>query len=333
MEELERMSGEQGIVTVVGEIGNLIPNQRAEWSGGWSVKERLASGEITQQEINTLFENITHDYYRTTPGAIIRCIDERPDVGYEDSMFEVYRSSLGPQIPGGTLGGALALRLCTGESLQDYTEASMEADIKAYASRNVDTGFKAAYHDDDNNHTDPNSIGCAAVLKAEDAHRKVNPNNIVTLDDISRAVLGNSFRPDHFISFVGNNTYLLAVPDYFLSIDKQKEVMKRQNPQGLPILTGPHNGVGLMINEVPYTTLNKDHVSARSEGRLQMFNYDLWYSREVATKLFPYSKEAQSRYVHARFGMAVAIFLCISKDGSHEVGIRRPNGATDRLAA
>lgn len=333
-QELERMKVEMGEVTILGRIRSLIPNPRAEWSGAWSVQDRIDNGEISESDVDTLFENIEHDYYATTPGSLIRCIDERPDRDYDDSKFQEYMDSLGPQIPGGTIDGALIFRQTIGENLEDFLQADMEEDMKTYATNNQATGYLAACHDDtlavlDN----PDSIGCAAVAKGKEAREKVNPNNIITLKGITESVLGPDFRDSYFNRFICNTTYMLtASQTYFKTIAEQKAILRSLNPKGLPVLSGPHNGLGLMINDVPNTSLHKELVSSRSDGKAQMFNYDLWYSREVAKKLLPYSKEAQSRYVHSRLAQAVATFMCISKDGSHTVGFRKVGGQAEKIA-
>lgn len=323
-QEAQRISAEQGHVRVLGRIGELITNPYAEWTGVWSLDDRIRNGELDLDDVQALFQQIPHDYRPTNKGALVRCIDEREEVGYEDSLHTRVNERLGPQIAGGTLEGAIVYRQTKSRNLQDFEKASQADDIRMFGSINLDTGFVPADHDGTGTGGGEDEIDCIAVAKGEESARKFNFNNVRTIGGLTQAILGSEYNDEHFSGAVTSSMFLAAVPGYFLPIREQKAVLTELNPRGLPRLKGPHYGVGLMFNEVPFTTLPTNHISARSGGRLQMFGNDLWYTRMMAAGLFPDSEQDQSRYVHTRMAKAVATFMNISKDGSHFVGHRTP---------
>lgn len=314
-QELHRMSEATGVVNVLGEFRRLVPGtEQAEWTGSISLDRRLKSGELSQAELQEWLESVSDYYVSTSQGATIRCIDGRTGEGYDDSDPAKVAEALGAQVPGGSVGGAVAYRMSMDATLEDYRTADLSEDIARFAQANIDTGFLPGDHSDE--HAPEGKMGCGAVDGAEPSQEKISHyRNITTIIGLTQALLGERYRPDHMKEVVANASYLLAAENYFGSIPERIEALKAHNPKGVPKLMGSHNEVIAIANEIPGTTLHRDHLNAVTDGKIQAFGFDIWYSKMVAEHIFPGQGEMQSRYIHSRIALAVATMMHLT-DGT-----------------
>lgn len=316
--EMYKMSEEEGAVNIVGKLNELIPNKNAEWTGGVSVARRLEAGEISNDDIVWLRENISKFFVKTTPGATVGCIDGRIEAGYDDNNPAQFNAKLGPKIPGGTLAGGVSSRHAASSAYPDFENANIADDAKNFGEKTQKAGYQAGDH---SAHSKEDEIGCAAWDGVKETHAKVNPSNLPTIYGLTKAVLATDFNEVHFTHFVSSANMLAANDAYFESKQEAVEYLTSINPDGLPELDGKHNELMLVINRVEGTTLHRDHLNAETGEKIQAFNYDLWYTERISKELFPDSIDAQARYVHCRLAMAVAAMMYIT-DGSLDVAVR-----------
>jgi hypothetical protein len=359
----ELLQGE--ISFLPGALKEQVDNPRAEWTGGVSVETRINEGEITREDIEHLKSRVNDFYLETTPGSIVRCIDGRTGAKFlakaravaestkqyladkKEAISEAFWSSpshsnvvrlrtiprdspafekLGPQIAGGTLAGGVSYRHASSSEFANFSDARIADDAKTYGEKSSagPGGFEAGDHQA---HPDKPGLGCGAVDGLEAIHDKVNPRNLKTLYGLTKGILGDEFRENHFTHFISSANSLAANEQYFASKQEAIYYLTTTNPDSLPELMGEHGEGVIVINRVKNTTLHRDYlneVMREETGKdLQVFGYDLWYSEEMAKKLYPESIDMQERYVHCRVAKAVAALMYLT-DGSLEVGVRMP---------
>jgi hypothetical protein len=76
-----------------------------------------------------------------------------------------------------------------------------------------------------------------------------------------------------------------------------------------------------VINRVRNTTLHSYHLNAITNGNINVFNFDVWHSLDVAKELFPNEPVRQSLYAHARVGLGVSALMDLS-DGTLDLALR-----------
>lgn len=308
-----------------GILKEAVNDPRAEWTGAISLAQRKESGEITDQYVEKFISLAKYYYVRTKEGATIRCIDARTRALFDAERTSKEELDLGPQIPGGTLGGAVAFRQASSTTFSEFKAASLLSDVKYFADKGANAGFQPGNHTA--NHHAPGKTGCGAVDGVEASHRKVRAENYDTIFTLMKAVLGPGFSDTHSNAFALNASFLRANAGYFKELDDALELLQQSNKQALPELVGEHKEVVVFINLVEGETLANEHLNAVAKQELgkelQAFNFDFWFSQKVAKELFPHSVEMQSRYVHSRLGMAITTLMHLT-DGSLRVVIRRP---------
>ncbi len=356
MEHDETIKHYEGSVQFLGPIKSLVDDPGAEWTGAISVDSRIASGEITRDDVEHAKSRLGNFYMLTTPGTFVRCIDGRSRalskisglynlvvskaskflsshygnrstlIMPESEAFE----ELGPQIPGGTITGGVSFRHATSTVFSDFSKASIAADAEKYGERStaVVDNIMGYLPGDHSAHPDRPGLGCGAVDGVEETHDKVNNRNIKTLHGLMSATLGGLFDETHFSSFVTSSVLLSATHSYFDSKEEAIQHLKDNNPNCLPELIGNHAEVILGINTVVGTTLHTDLFNAAMKAEtgkdIQAFGYDIWYSMQMAEKLFPDSEVQRKRYIHCRVGLSLAAIMYLS-DGTIEVAVRTPD--------
>lgn len=115
------------------------------WHGGVSVKE----SEVNPAE---LLHSLNEYYVPTKESAKTRCIDGRHDPKFDES-------NLGPQVPGGAPGAALAYRL--GVDKDDLTRGTFYNDAEAMIDSYLRLGLAPGGHRDDSSSGE--IVGCGAI--------------------------------------------------------------------------------------------------------------------------------------------------------------------------
>ena len=123
------------------------------WPGTVSARSMIEKGNTSKKIIDHAFERLDEFYVPVHNGAKTRCIDGRHD----PKLDEAY---LGPQVPGGAPGAALAYRLGVDED--DLTRGTFLTDAEAMVGNYIRLGFAPGGHRDE--HSDgSSSVGCGAI--------------------------------------------------------------------------------------------------------------------------------------------------------------------------
>jgi len=294
-----------------------------QWKGKISLDHRLASGEITMDEVNEFLELASGLYVPVTPGAPVRCIDPRTIEGYIDGDRTWFERPLGPQVPGGAPGGAISLRLALGDTISPISKSTLEEDLDEFTKTADRVGFAPGGHSDEN--AGQGRTGCAVVDQIDNTLNAFDPEQIRDLAFVTQRLLGDhAYHRSNMNVVVANSVWLRAYKDrYFKGKDDVFNKLRTENPHGNPRLVGVHPEIAVVINNVENTTLHTDHLNAISGGKLMLFNYDFWMTRATAAQLEG-SAAMKSRYLHARTAVAVGTLMNIT-DGSQRLIIRNPS--------
>lgn len=320
--ELKIMDQSKTEVHMLGAIGDIVKAPQAEWTGAISLKNRMESGEVTENGLLHAWNRLKDFYVVAKLGTVMRCIDERSQLDFDATTGSLETDGIGPQVPGGTLAGAVSYRETESHRVSDFQDANFKEDAKTYGIISKDKlGYLPGDHVAETLH---GGIGCGAVDGLDDSHAKVNYRNISTLYNLTKSVLGDKFNEDAFARFVSSATLLRATVGYFDTLQDAIDDLKNSTHNALPVLTGSHKGVIIMINRVAGTTLNTNRLNQamidEAGEELQIFNYDLWFTEGTAKKLFPYSHENREIYLHSRLALAIATLMHLT-DGSLQLGI------------
>lgn len=306
-EQFEVMS-EQMPIEWIGKLSDLIPQE--QFHGTVSVEQRLAAGEVTQAEVNEAREYILGCFVPVTPGAGIRCVEDRHEVGYDDNNPASY--TLGPQIQGGIIDIAVAQRLARGTDgaqtvINDIGVAIDEDDGKFVPSAHTDAA-----------HQGEGEMGCGAQKGQEaklgyyqdEAHMQSIASVTQTIFEkadkrASEEVLGAL--PKHAAE-------LAALPGYLANLAQAGSYVAGRaalNPEAHKVVEGVHQAAFVVLNFDEGTTLNPGKLNTHTESKVMAFGLDVWrileaYPEDEATNLI---------------ADAVATLMNLT-DGSIEVGLR-----------
>lgn len=315
--ELYKKSVAGGKFKVVGYLAK--PDNRSNWKGSISLDKRLKDNELSDSDVKEVITNAAQCYVAIGLKTTMRCIDGRSVDGYDDNDIQDFNSTLGPQVPGGTAGIALGYRLAIDGSFQGST---IQEDVKKLALLTEQLGYLPGDHTD-NMHA-KGKTGCRAIDGVEDHLSMVNITTLNEIENIEKALLGDSF------SSLALEKVALSIADlmpdseeYFKKKDNILSELKKYNPQAAPVLKGVHKEILVVVNLVPNTTFHRDHFNALSGGKAQVFNYDLWYSLKISYDLFPEDIERRAEYIHARLALAVTALMDLT-DGSLMLAVRKP---------
>jgi hypothetical protein len=286
-----------------------------QWPGKVSQRAMASSGKATQKQVNDAVSRINEFYVPTNPHAKTRCIDGRHDP-------ELDEHDLGPQVPGGAPGAALAYRL--GVDKDELTRGTFLVDAEDMIRRFLRLGFTPGGHRDEG-HAE-NAVGCGAIDGMDKVLQTMTEPRLV--DDhkrVVKALLGSRFDRDTYLRVMGAAVVVNGrSQDYFRNRDAIIDILEKLSKKSVATLKGEHQECIVSVNFVPGTTLASNRF-ADTFGGIQAFGYDIWRSVQMAGKLLPRPDQAidRQRFVMARVMTTVATIMALT-DGSQRLVMRMP---------
>lgn len=273
------------------------------------------SADDVYVDIPSLSERLDWFYVPTNPEAKTRCIDGRHDP-------ELDEAQLGPQVPGGAPGAALAYRL--GVDTDDLTRGTFIGDFEAMLASYLRLGLTPGGHRDDSEHI--RGVGCGAIDGVEKVLEcLVDPTFVDDHKRLVRAILGETFDRDQYLRILGAGQVLAGHSEEYFSKNSQiLEMLEDRCPGSVSTLHGSHGEKLVIVNFVPNTTLSSNRF-ADQNGGMQAFGYDVWRSKQLAEILLPLPAQhiERERFVTARVAISVATLIALT-DGSLQVLFRVP---------
>ncbi len=302
----------------VGPLGGENPDPDI-WVGGISLNREHGQWALAELKGHDLEAFYTY----CAPRAARRCGDEREN----DSFAEVMERDLGPQSVAASSSDAMVYGLVNGRNLSP----ARDLEIFAMTDHSVNTPYEIGGHIDEQN--EDSNGGCGGIKEQPRIVSRMSKSLSGEQTDLTRlvrSVMGS----DYSLQAAGHIADASAAlaeqgekywgPGYQSSvIEKIKEVSLAQKP--VERLVDKHYAVALLINMVPWTTLNHDMLSRAlsKPGRpVQAFGYDAWWPPIHAKYLFPGDEDRQTAFatgIHAN-NAAALMFLT---DGSLETGLRQ----------
>ncbi len=286
------------------------------WPGKVSAKSMIAAGKTSQKIIDYAVERLNEFYVPVNPRAKTRCIDGRNDPDLDER-------NLGPQVPGGAPGAALAYRL--GVDKDDLTRGTFLSDAEAMIGNYIRLGFAPGGHRDKHSFGQ-SAVGCGAI----DGMDKIlmTMTSPVLVDDHKRVVkllLGANFKRDNYLRIMGAAVLVNGrSEDYFRGREQIMDILEKRAQKSIATLEGNHQECIVVVNLVPETTLSSNRLRNAFDG-IQAFGYDLWRSVQMADKLLPRPDQAidRERFVMARVMSTVATLMALT-DGTQQLVLRVP---------
>ena len=309
----QEMSAQQATVEVVGRLSG--GENNGLWEGKISLDNRVKSGEIDNDYLESIPALVNRFYIPVSAGAALRCVDGSSLQGYDKNSALSHARPLGPQIQGGIAGAAQAMRLwlgpspnttlltdidkCNDEYLRDYLPGDHTYDIVG-----------------------EDLTGCGAIDQyATKLSFLTDPPKQQAIRDISEAILasGNKVAPVGAYERIIKNATALRKSDGYLPPAKDTLTKIRSlNPNGIEVLVRPHPEASVTINWVADTTHDRDAYNAETDSKVGNFNLDAWAIFE----------EFGPEIGYATIVDAVATKMAIT-DGSQLLLIRSPLRETD----
>lgn len=286
------------------------------WPGSVSAHGMIESGKASGELLDKAVGRINDYYVQTNPGARTRCIDGRHDP-------ELDEEKLGPQVPGGAPGAALAYRL--GVDKDDLTRGTFVTDADAMIGNFTRLGFPPGGHRDEHSHGEA-TVGCGAIDGMDAILATMTSFDLV--DDHKRVVkelLGAEFDRDTYLRVMGAAVVVNGrSQDYFRDRGAVIDTLEKVAPGSVATLKGYHQECVVAVNTVLNTTLASNRFAEDHNG-VQAFGYDLWRSKEMAARLMPRPDQSQdrARFVMARVMTTVATLMALT-DGSQRLVLRMP---------
>lgn len=283
------------------------------------LSERTWPGSVSADDvyvdIATIASSLDEYYVPVNPKAKTRCIDGRHDPALDEGM-------LGPQVPGGAIGGALAYRL--GVDKDDLTRGTFYTDTETMIDSYLRLGLAPGGHRDNREHE--HGVGCGAIDGMDAILDCLLDSGLIEDNKrLVRAILDTRFDRDRYLRVLGAGTVLESHADqYFAGRDEIFTVLEKKSPGSVSVLEGHHNEKLLIVNFVSSTTLASNRF-ARDHGGLQAFGYDIWRSKQLARMLLPLDSqdEDRDRFIMARVMVTIATLMALT-DGSQQVLFRLP---------
>lgn len=276
----------------------------------------VAAGKASKKIIDYAVGRLNEFYVPVNPNAKTRCIDGRHDP-------ELDENNLGPQMPGGAPGGALAYRL--GVDKDDLTRGTFLSDAEAMIGNYLRLGFTPGGHRDEHS-LGKSTVGCGAIDGMDKILMTMTSPQLV--DDHKRVVkvlLGNQFNRDNYLRVMGAAVLVNGQSeDYFRDREAIIDILEARDKKSIATLKGDHQECIVVVNLVPGTTLSSNRFSDSFDG-IQAFGYDLWRSMQMANKLLPRPDQAvdRERFVMARVMSTVATLMALT-DGTQRLVLRTP---------
>lgn len=273
------------------------------------------SAEDVYVDIPAIVSRLDDYYVPVEPKAKTRCIDGRHDPKLDET-------NLGPQVPGGAIGGALAYRL--GVDKDDLTRGTFVHDAETMISTYLRLGLTPGGHRDDREHEA--GVGCGAIDGLDEVLAcMINAGLVEDHKRLVRSILDTDFLRDRYLRVLGAGTVLQSrAQEYFADREKVFSLLEHAAPGSVSVLEGIHNEKLLIINFIPGTTLASNRFAAE-HGGIQAFGYDIWRSKQLAQTLLPLPSqdEDRARFIMARVMLTVATLMALT-DGSQQVLFRLP---------
>ncbi len=287
-----------------------------KWPGKVSAADMVEQGETTEAILKEALNRINDYYVAVNPSAKTRCIDGRHDP-------ELDEAHLGPQVPGGAPGAALAFRL--GVDKDDLTRGTFLYDAETMIGSFMRLGFAPGGHRDEHSEGEP-TVGCGAIDGMDRILATMTEPSLV--DDHKRVVknlLGGQFDRDTYLRIMGAAVVVNGrSADYFRGRESIIDILEKKANKSIATLKGDHKECFVIVNMVPNTTLSSNRFS-HDFGGVQAFGYDLWRSLQMAGKILPRPDQSvdRERFVMARVMSTVATLMALT-DGSQRLVIRMP---------
>jgi hypothetical protein len=284
------------------------------WPGQVSMLSLIMNGKATPRLINQAVARIDDFYVSVNPHAKTRCIDGRHDPKLDEH-------ELGPQVPGGAPGAALAYRL--GVDKDELTRGTFLVDAEDMIRRFLRLGFAPGGHRDENS-DGKSAVGCGAIDGMNKVLETMTEPKLV--DDHKRVVkslLGSNFDRDTYLRVMGAAVVVNGrSQDYFRSREAIISLLEQRSKNSVATLKGEHQECIVSVNFVPGTTLSSNRF-AEEFGGIQAFGYDIWRSVQMASKLLPRPDQAvdRERFIMARVMSTVATLMALT-DGSQRLVLR-----------
>lgn len=288
------------------------------WPGSVSADKLIETGVTTEATISEAVSRVNEFYVEVNPSSKTRCIDGRHDP-------KLYEGELGPQVPGGAPGAALAYRL--GVDKDDLLRGTFLNDAESMIDSYVRLGLPPGGHRDEASESNENGVGCGAIDGMDVILATMTRPDLV--DDHKRTaktLLGPLFDRDTYLRVMGAGVLVNGrADDYFNGRGKIMDVLEERSKDSVATLKGHHQECIWVVNTVPNTTLSSNRF-ADEFGGIQAFGYDLWRSIQMAEKLLPRPDQVvdRERFVMARVMSTVATLMALT-DGSQRLVLRMPN--------
>ncbi len=280
-----------------------------QWPGTVSAEQVFVDTLVIASELDEY-------YVPTNAGARTRCIDGRHDPVLDESR-------LGPQVPGGAPGAALAYRL--GVDKDDLTRGTFYNDAETMIDAYARLGLSPGGHRD--NHVRDQGVGCGAIDGIDSVlERMTDPALVEDHKRLVKTILDEDFNRDNYLRVMGAGLVLRSRSnDYFAGRDAVLDELERKAPGSVSVLEGSHQEVLLIVNYEAGSTLASNRFS-HDHGGMQAFGYDIWRSKQLATMLFPLPSQShdRERFVMARVMITIATLMALT-DGSQRLLVRLPD--------
>lgn len=277
-----------------------------KWPG--AVTSRDDNNNVTQ-----VIDRLDDFYVSVEPHAATRCIDGRHDPRLDEMH-------LGPQMPGGAPGAALAFRLGVDDS--DLTKATFFDDAESMIDTFLRLSLSPGGHKDDQAHD--GRVGCGALdSMAGIVANMTDPQLVEDHKRLVKTLLADDFSRDDYLRVLGAALVLRSRSDeYFRDNALVLDTLEQKSPGSVSVLEGSHEEAYVIVNLVEDTTFSSNRFA--TDSGVQAFGYDLWRSKQLADRLFGLSDSGVSyqRFMHARVMMTIATLMTLT-DGSQRIIVRK----------
>lgn len=292
------------LATKIIQLGRL---SERHWPGVLTVQDRFV-------DIKRIVAKLEEYYVATKPDAKTRCIDGRHDPNLDEAH-------LGPQVPAGAPGAALAYRL--GVDKDDLTRGTFLNDVDVMIDAYLRCGLSPGGHRDNRGQAD--AVGCGAIDSAQNIlDYMTNPELVEDHKRLVKLLLADEFNRDNYLRVLGAGLVLESRSNgYFAERGQIIDLLEHKCPGSVSTLEGEHKEGIVIVNLVPDTTLASNRF-ANTFG-IQAFGYDIWRSKELAEALLPMPSQQidRVRFVTARVMLSVATLMTLT-DGSLQLLARVP---------
>lgn len=291
--------------TVVSKIVPLGRLSTSTWPGA-------VTANVQDDPIDDIRASLDDFYVTVDPSAAIRCIDGRNDP-------QLNATHLGPQVPGGAPGAALAFRLGVDDS--DLTRATFFDDAETMIDTFLRLSIPPGGHKDDQERI--SGVGCGALDSMEAiVANMTDPRLVEDHKRLVKALLGTSFYRDDYLRVLGAALVLQSRSDeYFRDNSKVIATLEDRAPGSVSTLEGTHKEAFVFVNYIENTTFlsNKFY----EKFGVQAFGYDIWRSKKLAEELMGVNDSGleYDRFVHARVMITIATLMTLT-DGSQRLFAR-----------